>query len=141
MAAIERPPTRWRTPWPRFLSEDQTYRIDHYLGKEVIQNLLVLRFANLVFQPIWNCQFIRSVEIVWKEDLSLEGRGGYFDQYGIIRDVMQNHLVQILALVCMEPPSRLDAHCIAAEKVKVLRSIPPLAVVGPGARPVSRIRA
>ena len=106
--------------------EDQTYRIDHYLGKEVIQNLLVLRFANLVFEPIWNHRFIRCIEIVWKEDLSLEGRGGYFDQYGIIRDVMQNHLVQILALVCMEPPLRLDASCIAAEKVKVLRSIPPL---------------
>ncbi len=106
--------------------EDQTYRIDHYLGKEVIQNLLVLRFANLVFEPIWNHRFIRCIDIVWKEDLSLEGRGGYFDQYGIIRDVMQNHLVQILALVCMEPPLRLDASCIAAEKVKVLRSIPPL---------------
>jgi glucose-6-phosphate 1-dehydrogenase len=106
--------------------EDQTYRIDHYLGKEAIQNLLVLRFANLVFEPIWNHRFIRCIDIVWKEDLSLEGRGGYFDQYGIIRDVMQNHLVQILALVCMEPPLRLDASCIAAEKVKVLRSIPPL---------------
>ncbi len=106
--------------------EDQTYRIDHYLGKEVIQNLLVLRFANLVFEPIWNNRFIHSVQIVWKEDLSLEGRGGYFDQYGIIRDVMQNHLVQILALVAMEPPLRLDATCIAAEKVKALRGIPPL---------------
>ena len=106
--------------------EEQTYRIDHYLGKEVIQNLLVLRFANLVFEPIWHRDFIRSVHIEWKEDLSLEGRGGYFDQYGIIRDVMQNHLVQILALVAMEPPRRLDATCIAAEKVKTLRSIPPL---------------
>ncbi len=106
--------------------EDQTYRIDHYLGKEVIQNLLVLRFANLVFEPIWRREFIHSVRIDWKEDLSLEGRGGYFDQYGIIRDVMQNHLVQILALVAMEPPQRLDATCIAAEKVKTLRSITPL---------------
>ena len=106
--------------------EEQTYRIDHYLGKEVIQNLLVLRFANLVFEPIWHRDYIQSVQIDWKEDLSLEGRGGYFDQYGIIRDVMQNHLVQILALVAMEPPRRLDATCIAAEKVKTLRSIPPL---------------
>ena len=106
--------------------EEQTYRIDHYLGKEVIQNLLVLRFANLVFEPIWHRDYIRSVRIDWKEDLNLEGRGGYFDQYGIIRDVMQNHLIQMLALVAMEPPRRLDAKCIAAEKVQTLRSIPPL---------------
>jgi glucose-6-phosphate 1-dehydrogenase len=106
--------------------EDQTFRIDHYLGKEVIQNLLVLRFANLIFEPIWHRDFISHVSIQWKEDLSLQGRGGYFDQYGIIRDVMQNHLVQILALVAMEPPLRLDAKCIAAEKVKILRSVPPL---------------
>jgi len=108
--------------------EDQTFRIDHYLGKEVIQNLLVLRFANLVFEPIWNHHFIESVHIEWKEDLNLAGRAGYFDQYGIIRDVMQNHLTQILALVAMEPPRRLDATCIAAEKVKTLRSVPPLQV-------------
>lgn len=106
--------------------EDQTYRIDHYLGKEVIQNLLVLRFANLVLEPIWNRDYIHSVRIDWREDLSLEGRGGYFDQYGIIRDVMQNHLVQILALIAMEPPTRLDSTCIAAEKVKALRHVPPL---------------
>jgi glucose-6-phosphate 1-dehydrogenase len=106
--------------------EDQTYRIDHYLGKEVIQNLLVLRFANIVFEPLWNRDFIHSVRIVWKENIGLEGRGGYFDQYGIIRDVIQNHLLQILALVAMEPPSRLDPAHIAAEKVRVLRQIPPL---------------
>jgi len=106
--------------------EDQIYRIDHYLGKEVIQNLLVLRFANTVFQPLWNRDFIHSVRILWKEDLGLEGRGGYFDQYGIIRDVMQNHLLQILALIAMEPPSRLEAANIAREKVNVLRSIAPL---------------
>lgn len=106
--------------------EEQTYRIDHYLGKEVIQNLMVLRFANLVFEPLWNRDFIGGVKVLWKEDLGLEGRGGYFDEYGIIRDVMQNHLLQILALVAMEPPSRLDAANVAAEKVKVLRSIPPL---------------
>ena len=106
--------------------EHQTYRIDHYLGKEVIQNLMVLRFANLVFAPIWNRDFIERVEIVWKEDLSLEGRGGYFDHYGIIRDVMQNHLLQIVALVAMEPPERLDAACIASEKTRLLRHIAPL---------------
>jgi len=106
--------------------EEQTFRIDHYLGKEVIQNLLVLRFANLVFEPVWSRDYIRSIRIDWKEDLGLEGRGGYFDQYGIMRDVMQNHLTQILALVAMEPPRRLDAASIAAEKVKTLRSVPAL---------------
>ena len=106
--------------------ENQTYRIDHYLGKEVIQNLLVLRFANLMFEPLWNRDFIRGVSIQWKEDLSLEGRGGYFDQYGIVRDVMQNHLVQILALVAMEPPGQLNAASIAARKAEVLRDIAPL---------------
>lgn len=106
--------------------EDQTYRIDHYLGKEVIQNLLVLRFANLVFEPIWNSKFIRSVAIDWKEDLRVEGRGGYFDQYGIIRDVVQNHLLQILSLVAMEPPRQLNPVEIAHEKTKALRGVPPL---------------
>ena len=109
-------------------AESQTYRIDHYLGKEVIQNLMVLRFANRVFEPIWSRDCIAGVQVLWKEDLGLEGRGGYFDQYGIIRDVMQNHLVQILALVAMEPPGRLDAKHVAAEKVSVLRAIPPLTV-------------
>jgi glucose-6-phosphate 1-dehydrogenase len=114
------------TALSQVFSEEQTYRIDHYLGKEVIQNLLVLRFANIVFEPLWNHKFIESVHIIWKEDIGLEGRGGYFDQYGIIRDVMQNHLLQILALVTMEPPDRLDPQHIAAEKVRLLRSIPPL---------------
>ena len=104
-------------------TEDQTYRIDHYLGKEVIQNLLVLRFANVVFEPLWNHEFIESVHILWKEDLSLEGRGGYFDQYGIVRDVIQNHLFQIMALVAMEAPQRLDPTHIANEKVKTLQHV------------------
>ncbi len=106
-------------------TEDQTYRIDHYLGKEVIQNLLVLRFANIVFGPLWNRNFIRGVEVLWKEDIGTAGRGGYFDQYGIIRDVMQNHLLQILALVAMEPPRQLDPTNIAAEKARVLQCVPP----------------
>ncbi len=103
--------------------EEATFRIDHYLGKEVIQNLLVLRFANLVFEPVWNRQSIQHVEISWKEDLSVAGRGGYFDDYGIIRDVMQNHLLQILALVAMEPPARVAADCICREKCNVLRAV------------------
>ncbi len=107
--------------------ETQTYRIDHYLGKEVIQNLLVLRFANRVFEPIWNRHCVERVEISWKEDLTVDGRGGYFDGYGIVRDVMQNHLVQILSLVAMEPPSRVTAGHICNEKVKLLRQVQVLA--------------
>jgi glucose-6-phosphate 1-dehydrogenase len=106
-------------------SETQTFRIDHYLGKEVIQNLLVLRFANLIFEPIWNRHYIKSVEITWKEDLTIEGRGGYFDNTGIIRDVMQNHLLQILALVSMEAPARLEADHIQNAKVNALLCVPP----------------
>ncbi|MBA4386529.1 MAG: glucose-6-phosphate dehydrogenase [Verrucomicrobia bacterium] len=107
-------------------TEQQTYRMDHYLGKEVIQNLLVLRFANLVFEPVWNSRYVRNVLISWKEDIGVEDRGGYFDAYGIIRDVMQNHLLQILALATMEPPGILDAEHICAQKVKLLRSIKPV---------------
>jgi len=112
----------------RVFTESQTYRIDHYLGKEVIQNLMVLRFANLVFEPVWNNRFVESVQISWKEELGVEGRGGYFDRYGIIRDVVQNHMLQILALVAMEPPERLDPVHIAEEKVKVLKDIPPVGI-------------
>jgi len=107
-------------------SEEQTYRIDHYLGKEVIQNLLVLRFANLIFDPIWNRGHVHDVRITWSENLSLAGRGGYFDKYGIIRDVMQNHLLQMLALVAMEQPISLDSHSVRDEKVKVLRCVEPV---------------
>ncbi len=107
-------------------SEEQTYRIDHYLGKEVIQNLMVLRFANLIFDPIWNRSCIHHVSISWMEDIGIEGRGGYFDQYGIIRDVMQNHLLQIMALVAMEEPIGLDAKHVRDEKVKVLSCVPAL---------------
>jgi len=107
-------------------TEDQTFRIDHYLGKEIVQNLLVLRFANLIFGPIWNRSAIDHVKISWKEDFGIEERGGYFDEYGIMRDVMQNHLLQILALVAMEQPARFDAKHIRDEKVSILRSIPAL---------------
>jgi len=110
----------------KVFSESQTYRIDHYLGKEVIQNLMVLRFANLIFEPIWNHKYIRDVQISWQEDLSVEGRAGYFDHYGIIRDVIQNHLLQIMALIAMEPCTKMDAGHIGNQKVKVLRSIKPL---------------
>jgi len=105
------------------LTEDQIYRIDHYLGKELIDNLTVLRFSNLMFQPLWDRKYIKNVQIVFSEPFGTEGRGGYFDQYGIIRDIMQNHLLQVLALFAMEPPISLDAEDIRNEKVKVLRSM------------------
>lgn len=110
----------------KVFTEESTYRIDHYLGKEIVQNLMVLRFANLVFEPIWNRQFIERVSIVWKEPLGVGSRGGYFDGFGIIRDVMQNHLLQILALLAMERPARFDAQAVRDEKVRLLRCVPPL---------------
>ncbi|MBA0738822.1 hypothetical protein Gogos_012143 [Gossypium gossypioides] len=110
----------------QYLTEDQIFRIDHYLGKELVENLSVLRFANLIFEPLWTRQYIRNVQIIFSEDFGTEGRGGYFDNYGIIRDIMQNHLLQILALFAMETPVSLDAEDIRNEKVKVLRSMRPL---------------
>jgi glucose-6-phosphate 1-dehydrogenase len=106
--------------------ERDIYRIDHYLGKEIVQNLMVLRFANRIFDPLWSRQDIASVQITWKEDIGIARRGGYFDQFGIIRDVMQNHLLQILSIVAMEEPASLDSQAIRDEKVKVLRSMPVL---------------
>lgn len=108
------------------LTEDQTYRIDHYLGKELIENLTVLRFSNLVFEPLWSRKYIQNVQITFTENFGTEGRGGYFDQYGIIRDIMQNHLLQVLTLFAMEHPVSLEAEDIRNEKVKVLRSIIPI---------------
>lgn len=110
----------------QIFKERQTFRIDHYLGKEVIQNLMILRFANLIFDPIWNRRYVHSVRITWMEELGLEGRAGYFDGYGIIRDVMQNHLLQILALVAMEQPVAYEARHVRDEKVKVLRCVAPV---------------
>lgn len=110
----------------QYLNEDQIFRIDHYLGKELVENLSVLRFSNLIFEPLWSRQYIRNVQLIFSEDFGTEGRGGYFDNYGIIRDIMQNHLLQILALFAMETPVSLDAEDIRNEKVKVLRSMRPL---------------
>ncbi|GMH15104.1 hypothetical protein Nepgr_016945 [Nepenthes gracilis] len=110
----------------QYLNEDQIFRIDHYLGKELVENLSVLRFSNLVFEPLWSRQYIRNVQLIFSEDFGTEGRGGYFDNYGIIRDIMQNHLLQILALFAMETPVSCDAEDIRNEKVKVLRSMRPL---------------
>eukprot|EP01102_Stenamoeba_stenopodia_P016098 TRINITY_DN5583_c0_g1_i1.p1 TRINITY_DN5583_c0_g1~~TRINITY_DN5583_c0_g1_i1.p1 ORF type:complete len:533 (-),score=168.03 TRINITY_DN5583_c0_g1_i1:96-1694(-) len=107
-------------------SEEDLFRIDHYLGKEMVQNLMALRFANVVFEPIWNRYFINNIQITFKEDIGTEGRGGYFDEFGIIRDVMQNHLMQIFALIGMEHPISLSSEHVRDEKVKLLRCVPPI---------------
>mmetsp|Transcript_10290 Transcript_10290/g.19471 ORF Transcript_10290/g.19471 Transcript_10290/m.19471 type:complete len:529 (-) Transcript_10290:118-1704(-) len=106
--------------------EKQLYRIDHYLGKEIVQNLMVMRFANRFLSPLWNRENIANVQIIFKEPFGVEGRGGYFDHYGIIRDVIQNHLLQIMALIAMERPPSLSPDDIRDEKLKVLRCVPPL---------------
>jgi glucose-6-phosphate 1-dehydrogenase len=103
--------------------EDRTFRIDHYLGKETVQNLLVLRFGNMLFEPLWNSQYIDHVQITVAETVGLEGRAGYFDATGTLRDMVQNHMLQLLALVAMEPPSHYDAGAVRDEKVKVLRAL------------------
>ncbi len=106
-------------------SEDQVYRIDHYLGKETVQNILVLRFANQIFEPLWNQKYIDHVQITVAETLGMEGRGSYFDQAGITRDMVQNHALQVLTLIAMEPPVALAADAVRDEKVKVLKCIRP----------------
>jgi glucose-6-phosphate 1-dehydrogenase len=105
------------------LREDQIYRIDHYLGKETVQNLLVFRFANGIFEPIWNRRYVDSVQITVSEELGVEGRGDYFDHAGILRDMVQSHIFQLLTLVAMEPPSTLGAEAVRNEKVKVLDAV------------------
>ena len=107
-------------------SEAQLYRIDHYLGKELTQNLVVMRFANRFLAPLWNRDNISNVQIIFKEPFGTQGRGGYFDQYGIIRDIIQNHLLQLLCLVAMEKPCSLSPDDIRDEKLKVLRCIEPV---------------
>ncbi len=108
------------------LREDQTYRIDHYLGKETVQNLMVMRFANSLFEPLWNNRFVDHVQITGAEAIGIEGRGGYFDHAGITRDMVQNHLFQVLCLTAMEPFVSLTANELRDEKVKLLKSIRPI---------------
>lgn len=106
--------------------EDRTFRIDHYLGKETVQNLLALRFANILLEPLWNSQHIAHIEITVAETVGIEGRGDFYDNTGAIRDMVQNHMLQLLALVAMEPPGSFDATAIRDEKVKVLRALRPI---------------
>lgn len=106
--------------------EEQVYRIDHYLGKETVQNLLAMRFANALFEPLWNSHYIDHVQITAAETVGVEGRWDFYDEAGALRDMVQNHLLQLLCLVAMEPPAKLSAGAVQDEKLKVLRSLKPL---------------
>ena len=106
--------------------EERTFRIDHYLGKETVQNLLALRFANSMFEPLWNSAHIDHVQITVAETVGVEGRHDYYDEAGALRDMVQNHMLQLVALVAMEPPTNFDATAVRDEKVKVLRSLRPI---------------
>lgn len=106
--------------------EDQIYRIDHYLGKETVQNMLVTRFANGIYEPLWNRNYISHIEITAAESIGVENRGGYYDHSGALRDMVQNHLLQVVALVAMEPPMSIDSISIRNEKLKVFQALRPM---------------
>ncbi|MDD4102125.1 MAG: glucose-6-phosphate dehydrogenase, partial [Kiritimatiellae bacterium] len=106
--------------------EEQLFRIDHYLGKETIQNIMVMRFANIMFEPIWNAHYVDHVQITAAETIGVEQRAAYFDHTGLLRDMFQNHMIEMLALTAMEPPERFDADSIHARKLQLIRAIRPL---------------
>jgi glucose-6-phosphate 1-dehydrogenase len=108
--------------------EDQVYRIDHYLGKETVQNIFSFRFANTIFEPLWNRNYVDHVQITNAESVDVGHRAGYYDQAGVVRDMFQNHLLQLLSLISMEPPAKFDAKTLRDEKVKILQAIPPLKI-------------
>ena len=108
--------------------EHQVYRIDHYLGKETVQNLMAIRFANTLFEPLWNAQHVDHVQITVAESIGVEGRGGYYDKSGALRDMVQNHMMQLLCLTAMEPPAKFNADFVRDEKLKVIRALEPLKV-------------
>jgi glucose-6-phosphate 1-dehydrogenase len=112
----------------RVFREPSIYRIDHYLGKETVQNLMALRFANALFEPVWNNQHIDHVQITVAETLGVEGRAGYYDTSGALRDMVQNHIMQLLCLVAMEPPTSMEADSVRDEKLKVLKSLKPIEI-------------
>ena len=104
-------------------SEEQIYRIDHYLGKETVQNLMAVRFANMLFEPLWNSQYIDHIQITVAEKVGVQGRGEYYDKSGTMRDMVQNHLMQLLCLIAMEPPSQFNPDAVRDEKLKVIRAL------------------
>ncbi|MFN3607281.1 MAG: glucose-6-phosphate dehydrogenase, partial [Cypionkella sp.] len=110
----------------RHFSEDQIYRIDHYLGKETVQNLMAVRFANILFEPIWKSEYIDHVQITVAETVGVEGRGAYYDTSGAMRDMVQNHMMQLLCLIAMEPPYHFDPSAVRDEKLKVIRALRPV---------------
>jgi glucose-6-phosphate 1-dehydrogenase len=110
----------------RHFTEEQIYRIDHYLGKETVQNLMAVRFANILFEPLWNAQYIDHVQITVAETVGVAGRGSYYDKSGAIRDMVQNHMMQLLCLIAMEPPYHFDPNAVRDEKLKVIRALEPV---------------
>ncbi len=110
--------------------ESQIYRIDHYLGKETVQNLMAVRFANILFEPLWNARHVDHVQITVAETVGVEGRGGYYDKSGAMRDMVQNHLMQLLCLIAMEPPYKFDPDAVRDEKLKVIRALEPVGADG-----------
>jgi glucose-6-phosphate 1-dehydrogenase len=110
----------------KYFNEEQIYRIDHYLGKETVQNILFFRFANGIYEPIWNRKYVDHVQITVAENIGIEGRGKYFEEAGILRDIVQNHILQLLALVAMEPPINMDSEFIRAKKIELFRSLRPI---------------
>jgi len=110
----------------KHFGEAQIYRIDHYLGKETVQNLMAIRFANALFEPLWNSHYVEHVQITVAESIGVAGRGAYYDKSGAMRDMVQNHLMQLLCLTAMEPPSKFDPDAVRDEKVKVIRALDPL---------------
>ncbi len=109
-----------------FFNEDQIYRIDHYLGKETVQNLMAVRFGNMLFEPLWNSQYVDHIQITVAETVGVGGRGEYYDKSGAMRDMVQNHLMQLLCLIAMEPPARFDPDAVRDEKLKVIRALDPV---------------
>ncbi|WP_371036455.1 glucose-6-phosphate dehydrogenase [Rhodosalinus sp. FB01] len=106
--------------------EDQVYRIDHYLGKETVQNLMAVRFGNTLFEPLWNAQYVDHIQITVAETVGVAGRAEYYDRAGAMRDMVQNHIMQLLCLIAMEPPARFEAHAVRDEKLKVIRALDPV---------------